>query len=302
MIPNRWLLLLLAWPVLLSAQVDFSGPWESLYHEDAPERLPGPEIGDYLGLPINQAARLRTDSWDADRLSIVSEYQCRPNGADYSTRGLSTLRIWREIDPATQKLVAFRTHMQAMSVERTIWMDSRAHPPAWVSHTWQGFSTGVWDGNTLVVTTTHLKPNYIRRNGVPRSDKAVVTEWFRLHGDYLTVTQYIDDPVFLNEPLVRSSNWVRDPNQRMTPAFCDPGPEVPGEVGAVPHHLPGTNPFLAEVADRYGIPRAATRGGTDTMYPEYRKTMTKPEVAAPAQCERYCFCITLTECPPRDSR
>ena len=41
------------------AQVDFSGQWESLYHEDGPERLPGPELGDYLGFPINDAARLR---------------------------------------------------------------------------------------------------------------------------------------------------------------------------------------------------------------------------------------------------
>ena len=63
----------------LIAQVDFSGEWAPLYHEDAPERLPGPELGDYTGLPINAAARMRADSWDADRISVVEEYQCRPN-------------------------------------------------------------------------------------------------------------------------------------------------------------------------------------------------------------------------------
>jgi hypothetical protein len=50
-------------------------------------------------------------------------------------------------------------------------MDGRQHPPAYMPHTWQGFSTGVWDGNTLVITTTHLKANYLRRNGIPSSDK-----------------------------------------------------------------------------------------------------------------------------------
>jgi hypothetical protein len=56
-------------PELLSApafgQVDFTGQWESLYHEDAPERLPGPELGDYLGMPLNESGRLRADSYDA---------------------------------------------------------------------------------------------------------------------------------------------------------------------------------------------------------------------------------------------
>jgi len=63
------------------AQVDFSGEWAPLYHEDAPERLPGPELGDYTELPINDAARLRADSWDADRISVVEQYQCRPHGS-----------------------------------------------------------------------------------------------------------------------------------------------------------------------------------------------------------------------------
>ena len=285
-----------------SAQVDFSGQWESLYHEDGPERLPGPELGDYLGLPINDAARLRGDSYDADRISVVQEYQCRPHGGDYSMHGLSTLRVWREMDPATQKLISFRTRTQFMGMERTIWMDGRPHPPEHAGHTWSGFSTGRWEGNTLVVTTTHFKPNYMRRNGLSRSDKAVVTEWFRLHGNYLSVTQMVDDPVFLTEPLVRSSNWVRDPGQRMNPAFCEPAPEVPKPMGTVPHHLPGTNEFLTEVADWYGLPRAATRGGPQTMYPEYRKTMGKPETAPPLICERFCVCTSLGDCQLHERR
>ena len=66
-----------------SQEIDFSGSWVPIYHEDGPERLPGPELADYLGLPINDAARLRADSYDADRISAVSEYQCRQHAADY---------------------------------------------------------------------------------------------------------------------------------------------------------------------------------------------------------------------------
>src|SRR5215813_5334701 len=86
------------------SQIDFSGEWAPLYHEDSPERLPGPELGDYLELPINDAARLRADSYDADRISVVQEYQCRPHASDYALRGLGNLRITRDIEPATQRL------------------------------------------------------------------------------------------------------------------------------------------------------------------------------------------------------
>lgn len=56
------------------AQNDFSGEWAPIYHESSVERLPGPELGDYTELPLNDEARLRADSWDADRISVVQEY------------------------------------------------------------------------------------------------------------------------------------------------------------------------------------------------------------------------------------
>src|SRR5712671_4014833 len=102
------LTLIMARPAL--AQVDFSGEWAPLYHEDSPERLPGPELGDYLELPINDAARMRADSWDADRISVVQEYQCRPHAADSAMPGLGNIRIWTDIDQATQRLIAFHLH------------------------------------------------------------------------------------------------------------------------------------------------------------------------------------------------
>lgn len=281
----------------LLAQMDFTGEWSPAYHEDAPERLPGPELGDYMGLPINDAARLRADSWDADRISMVPQYQCRPHSADYGMRGLGNLRVTKEIEPLHQQLIAFQTYMPAWGSTRTIWLDGRPHPPAYAEHTFQGFSTGVWEGNTLVITTTHLKENYHRRNGVPSSDQRTVTEFWNRHGDYLTVITVVDDPVFLTESLVRSENWYLDPGQRVPQFYCEYVTEVPPLTrDTVPNHLPGENPFLYEVADWYGLPFNATRGGAEVMYPEFALEMDKPHSPPPEVCERFCVCSNFTEC------
>jgi hypothetical protein len=279
----------------IAQEVDFSGEWAPLFHEDGPERLPGPELGDYTGIPVNDAARLRADSYDADRISVVPEYQCRQHGGDYSMRGLANLRIVRELDPLTQRPVAFHTRIGFLDMERTIYLDGRPHPPAEAAHTWQGFSTGVWEGNMLTITTTHLKENYIRRNGLPASAKRTFTEHWMRHGEFLTVVTSINDPVFLTEPLVRSQSWYLDPGQRMGSNPCEYAIEVPVGDNAVPHHLPGTNPWLREFAEFYGLPVDAARGGAETMYPEYRSKMGQP-AAIQENCTRFCNCTTLTDC------
>ena len=284
------------------AQIDFSGEWAPLYHEDGPERLPGPELGDYMGLPLNAAARLRADSWDGDRISVVMEYQCRPHSSDYGMRGLGNLRVSRELDPTTHRIASFRTYMPAWGSERTIWMDGRPHPDALAEHTFQGFSTGRWDGNTLVIDTTHLKANYFRRNGVPSSDQRTVTEYWTRHRDILTVVTVQTDPSLLDEPLVRSQNWYLDPGQQLRLFYCEPVLEVPSAGRIVPHHPIGTNPFLNEVATWYGLPPAAVRGGRETLYPEFRKTMGLPLKAPPDRCERFCYCTDLLDCQLNDSR
>jgi len=168
------------------AHTDPSGVWSPLFFEDIPERLAGAEIGDYLGLPINAAARLRVDSWDATLVELP-ENQCRAHGSDYGWRGPSVLSIWKEVDKASQKVIAYHTHLSAYGAEQTIWMDGRPHPPDYARHTWGGFSTGKWEGDTLVVETTHLKENWLGLNGVPRSDVATASAHIMKHGDYLTV-------------------------------------------------------------------------------------------------------------------
>lgn len=287
---KKALLLLLAAATIVPAfgQADFAGEWVPLFHEDNPERLPGPELGDYMGIPINNAARLRGDAYDADRISVVAEYQCRPHGGDYSMRGLANMRVTEEFGPDNH-LLALHTRMNFSEQARTIWMDGRPHPPELAPHTFAGFSTGTWEANMLSVYTTHQKESYLRRNGLPRSDKATFTEHWVRHADYLTVITSIDDPVFLTEPLVRSQTWRLDNNQRIGRDICEYIPEVVKPAGTVPAHLPGQNPFLHEVADWYGLPYEATRGGAETLYPEYKDKAPKPE-NVPAKCERYCSC------------
>jgi hypothetical protein len=266
-------LLLVALAGLISlpafAQVDMVGEWNPRFHEDQPERIPGPDIGDYLGLPINDAARMRADSWDASLLTLP-EHQCKPHPSDYGMRGPANTRIWKEVDQATQQTIAYHTHISWQAPERTIWMDGRPSPPEYAAHTWQGFSTGKWEGNALTITTTHLKNGWIRRNGIPRSEKAVVTEHWLRHGEHLTWVVIVNDPTYLTEPFIRSTDFILDVNQQIAPYPCESVVEVDRPLGVVPHHLPGTNAFLTEFTDKYKLPAIAARGGAETMYPEYR--------------------------------
>lgn len=275
---SRRVLLILLPAMLLAApawaQMDLVGEWAPQYHEDQPERLGGPAIGDYAGLPINDAARLAAESWDASILS-VPEHQCKPHPADYSPRGPANMRIWKEVDPLTGEVIALRTHIQWQAPERWIYMDGRPHPDEYAEHTWQGFSTGEWIGPILRVRTTHLKKGWIRRNGVPRSDQAELTEYFYRHGDYLTWTVIINDPVYLTEPMIRSSDFRWAPTQNVGIYPCEIVTEVDEPHDWVPHWLPGENIWLDEYATELGVPAEATEGGPETMLPEYRQRVVE---------------------------
>ena len=86
-------------------------------------------------------------------------------------------------------------------------MDGRPHPSPNALHTWAGFSTGEWVGDTLRVRVTHLKEEYLKRNGVWHSDKIELTQYLIRRGDYLTYLVIAYDPVYLSEPLVRSTEY-----------------------------------------------------------------------------------------------
>jgi hypothetical protein len=269
-----------------SAQIDLSGTWTNTLHEDFMERAPGPDIGDYLGLPINDDARAIADAWQIS-VQTMPERQCILYTTHYLVMGPQNLKIVPETDPISGAIIAWHMSGTVDRPPHTIWMDGRPHPSKYAPHSSSGFSTGVWEGEMLTAYTTHLKQGMIWRNGVPHSDQATMTEHFVRHGNTLTVTIIVDDPVYLEEPFIRNASWQLDPNRRVLPEPCEPQVEIQRPEGAVPHYLPGTNPFLGEVTRKYNIPAETARGGAITMYPEYRKTL-KDAYKAPALCLRNC--------------
>ena len=250
------------------AEVDLSGVWNVRLHEDLPERIPGPDMVEFHGVPINEANRARGLAWDPSILTL-EEYQCRPHPSDYFTR-FSPERIWKEIDSETQQTKGIHIRKEWQAAERTIWMDGRERPPAYAAHSWQGFSLGKWEGDVLAVETTHLKQSYVRRNGLARSDIATTREHYIRHGDYLTIVAVINDPAYLTESFIRSSDYALDNKRNIAPYPCDPVVEIVGQPkGYVPHYLPGKHPSEFEYADRFNISHEAALGGAQTAYPEF---------------------------------
>jgi len=281
--PARWLLGIgLLWSAPAFAQLDLTGIWSPVFHEDQPERIPGPELADFLGLPINAAARQWALAWDPSRLT-APEHQCQVHTVAYMYRGPLLLRIWEERDPQTQDLIAIRQYISNYEQNRTIYMDGRPHPPPYAVHTWMGFSTGKWEGNILTVTTTHIKQGWRRRNGLPSSDRVTLVEHFIRHDDHLTHVTVVTDPVYLTEPLIKSQDFTLNISEAGIGAGgitggwlypCEYVEEIPGRSpDAVPSYMPGENPFVSEFAERHKVPVAAAMGGAETMYPEYREKL-----------------------------
>jgi hypothetical protein len=274
------------------AQISLVGEWSPRYHEDQPDRIPGPELGDYTGLPITEGARLAADTWDASRLTL-REHQCKVHNGPYILHGPIQFRLWEEKDLRTQALIAIRMYLNTYEQERTIWMDGRPHPPEYAPHTFQGFSTGKWEGDILTVYTTHIKQEWIRRNGVPNSEKSTMVEHFIRHGNILTHLEVWSDPVYLSEPLIRSEDFVFNDHPGGNWLWpCEYVDEIVDRPhSAVPSYLPGKSPFEGDFAYRFGVPVEAAKGGAETTYPEYQEKLRtlpkppKPAAAAKAAAE-----------------
>jgi glyoxylase-like metal-dependent hydrolase (beta-lactamase superfamily II) len=250
------------------AGTDFSGSWRPQQLVTESQTAAG-DLADFGGIPMNDAARVYALSWPASR-QTVKQHQCMGYVTPYFWYAPANYRIWEERDPFTQRLVSWRFYGQIAQGDRTVYMDGRPHPPAYAPHTFAGFSTGEYQGNTLTVTTTHLKRGWIKANGVPQSDAATVVEHYVRHGDTITILAVIDDPVYLTEPLSKTSLLVRmarDPDAWLYP--CDDSEQIFGRKGdVVPNHLFGQNPYSREFADRRRIPLLAALGGVETVYPE----------------------------------
>jgi hypothetical protein len=265
-----WLMVAaLAAATTASAQVDLAGQWNTL-----PRNQDGSGMtGDAAGVPLSQEGQWRAQSWSPEDFD-VAEWVCRPHSFDYGLEGgLSRMRVWADVDRPTQKVVSINAHANQEEQETYIYMDGRPRPPQNAVHTWSGFSTGEWDGDVLVVTTTHLKEGYIRRSGLMRSDQTTVrTRWRRI-GDYLQLTTIMYDPIYLSEPYIRSAlMYINQPSMPNDPYPCEEATETAVERGTVPHFLPGQSPLPGlnpKLTDRFRTPYQPRLGGPETMYPEY---------------------------------
>jgi glyoxylase-like metal-dependent hydrolase (beta-lactamase superfamily II) len=293
-----------AFALAAAAQNDVAGDWEQAgggifgFQEEFIDRGGGPDLGDYAGLPINDALRYKASLYSPSWLT-VPEHQCLPHPATYAYRSPGGLSIVKEYDPVTQRLVAYRFY-GTYGLARTVWMDGRPHPPANARHTYEGFSTGRWEGNRLAIETTHLKAGFLRRNGIAHSDRARMLEYFVRHDDYLTLVTAVDDPVYLDEPFVRSTDFRVDPrpNTRLaefggfanggdgegfgaSDVFfkCAPTEEIAIERGRVPSFMPGANENIDMFSKRHNIPLDAALGGSATLYPEYAARLNTAPLA-----------------------
>ena len=262
------------------AQIDFTGVWNGLTgEEDGPERVAGPSLVEFLGLPINDQAREWGLAYRSGRLSLP-EHQCQVHVVSYIHRGPFAARIWEERDPVTHQLIAIHEAINTYEQQRTIWMDGRPHPSPNAPHTWMGFSTGVWEGNMLTITTTHVKQGWFRRENIPSSDEATTIEHWVRNGNIWTHVSVTEDSNFLAEPLIKSEDLTLSPSPNFNPfwecAIADEGERARGEV---PNYLRGENPWVAEYAATHKLPQEVTLGGPLTMYPEYRTRMKTLPVA-----------------------
>ena len=237
-----WLLVLTLFATQAVAAGDIWGSWDRLGPFPEGFQGAGPPMGDYEFLPLTADARMRGESWDP-AIQTQPQRQCFPHSAVWLPFGPTPLQIRDDGDRIIVR-------MQSNEVIRRIWMDGRAHPSDHALHTWNGFSTGEWVGETLKITTTHIKEGFIRRNGIANSDRATVTEYITRHDDYLVDVVVLEDPVYLTEPLVRAQSYMRLPSDtQLRPYQCEQ--RWPRELGPepfhfTPHFLRGQNPFIQQ--------------------------------------------------------
>ena len=279
-----------------SSGIDISGAWfNTLQNTDSNATI---QLVAYGGYPLNEAGRLYALSWNPSR-NASPQQQCAQYSPHFLLHGGGNYRFWEERDPHTQRLIAIKMYGQITEGTRTIWMDGRPHPPAYAQHTFLGFSTGQYEGNGLTVYTTHMKRNWIKANGMTQSDQATLVEHFLRHGDSITYVSVLSDPVYLAEPLVRTTEMVRSVRNPDAWLYaCDDGELLLNRAkDQAPNYLFGQNPFLHEYSDQHQVPLLGALGGAETMRPEF---MAK--LKAPTASEAAVTSLELPSGPPHASR
>jgi hypothetical protein len=199
-----------AGPAKASAPIDLTGYWVAFVTEDWRFRMVTPRKGDYPMVPMTNQARKVADAWDpvADE---AAGNQCRAYGAGAFMRLAGRFHIsWQDDN-------TLRVESDAGMQTRLFHFNSPLNtPPSPGARTWQGYSTAQWQSPaSLKVATTNLRSGYVRKNGVPYSENAAVTEYFDIaplpNGDpLLLVTAIVDDPQYFQVPFVVSSQFKKE--------------------------------------------------------------------------------------------
>jgi hypothetical protein len=227
-----------------AAPVDLTGQWVSVVTEDWRWRMVTPPKGDYASIPLNAEGRKVADGWNLEADNAAGN-QCRAFGAAALMRVPMRLRIsWQ--DDSTLKLetdAGQQTRLFRFQAPTPSGVITTAAAPIAGERMWQGVSTAQWfrqpqsrglgfggrgalAGGSLRVVTRHMRAGYLRKNGVPYSEDAMVTEAFYRHdepnGDvWFTVTTIVEDPKYLNQPFITSTSFRREPDQsKWNPAPC----------------------------------------------------------------------------------
>ena len=272
------------------AQVELSGSYSIRMYEDYIERGPGSFMGDFTGMALSDEGRAKALLYTSNLPSTI-ERQCLAQSPWVPLYRPLGLRIWSEVD-SSGRVVAWVLAGDYLRDTIRIWMDGRPHPSPNAWHPNSGFTTGKWEGDTLVARTTHVKTAWIRRGvGIPASDRSEFTVLITRHDNLLTVTTIQEDPIYLTEPHIVSRVWEWDPRGGQGPGrdTCTIASEIPSleDSGRVPHYLPGQNPEEDYMVRTYNLPKEAAMGFGHTLYPEYRKTI-KNVYTPPASCGQYC--------------
>jgi hypothetical protein len=219
-----------------AAPVDLTGNWVSIVTEDYRWRMVTPLKGDSASVPVNAEARKIINAWDPAK-DEAAGLQCKAYGAPAIMRVPGRLRIsWA--DDNTLKI-------ETDAGTQTRIFHFGGQPPANAAPSWQGYSAARWEQRpgrmrggglgvsaegdeprSLEVATSQLRAGYLRKNGVPYSEKTTVTEYYDLfkepNGDeWFTVTTVVNDPTYLAVPFVTTTDFKREPDgSKFSPSAC----------------------------------------------------------------------------------
>ena len=193
-----------------AAPIDLTGYWVSVVTEDWQYRMVTPPRGEYGGVPISAEGRRVADTWDPAKDEAAGD-QCKGYGAAAIMRLPGRLHItWEN---------ANTLRIDTDNGTQTRLFHFGAPQPQGGEPAWQGYSAAQWqrqEGN-LQVVTTHMRPGYLRKNGVPYGENTVLTEYYERitapdKAELLIVTTIVENPLYLNSPFVTSTHFKRLPD------------------------------------------------------------------------------------------